>query len=792
MNGFIFGFSATLLSTMLWPSLPPVGLLPYFLLGTVILWQKSPLCAGGLFAVFWLTLFCFGLSKHDFTDLSQPIQIKGEIITLVNQNSDWLSLDIAIIRPNLALGPKAKLRLTWKTPPALQVGQIWSFTLMPKSMSNVLNQGSYNEQKQLVSQHIIGKGRVLQAELVSDNASLRNQLVASLAPLLAPMAQGDILLALILGDNRLISKERWQLLRQTGTGHLVSISGLHLSVLTVWIYTCSLWLCNRFALVPSRRNLIVALILSACSAIFYAYLAGFGVATQRALIMIVLLMLLSLLRRFSSAWERLLFALFVVLLIDPLSCLSPGFWLSFCALAIILYTLEVAPKVPVKGVEPSMVMGLKVSLLQFWSVQWRLTLVLGVIQAVLFGGMSVHSLWMNMLVVPWFSMVVIPLAMVGFGCWWLGSVLGFSWLGILQLSDLALAPYGQLLQLSTHLPAHWQATSASELAAGICALLAGVLWCFIPKTRQYRLWHLVSSVLWMPLLWTLVLKMLPIASPAWAVHVLDVGQGLAVVIEKEGRGMLYDTGAAFGDEFSYSQRVILPFLNAKGIQHIDYVFISHSDNDHAGGAQVLARTYPKAEWISDVPHLAAKGCRPQQFVWQSLTVTILFPKQPTDGNNGSCVVRIDDGEHSLLLTGDIEKAAEAALLLEIPLLATPLTPLGAPPQSHTDAGASLLTSQVLLAPHHGSKTSSTGAFIDAVAPELVIFAAGLANRFGFPKAEVIERYQQRQIAHLITGYEGQISVVFTPGQRKVKSYRRDLAPFWYNRVFRFGDLLNPE
>ncbi|MGL5390204.1 MAG: ComEC/Rec2 family competence protein, partial [Shewanella sp.] len=237
MNGFIFGFSATLLSTMLWPSLPPVGVLPYFLLGTLILWRKSPLCAGGLFAVFWLTLFCFGLSKHDFADVTQPIQIKGEIITLDNQNSDWLSLDIAIIRPNFTLGPKAKLRLTWKDPQTVQVGQIWSITLMPKSMSNVLNQGGYNDQKQLISQHIIGKGRILRAELERDSVSLRNHLVTAMTPSLAPMDQGDILLALILGDNQLISKERWQLLRQTGTGHLVSISGLHLSVLTVWIYT---------------------------------------------------------------------------------------------------------------------------------------------------------------------------------------------------------------------------------------------------------------------------------------------------------------------------------------------------------------------------------------------------------------------------------------------------------------------------------------------------------------------------------------------------------------------------
>ncbi|MCL1089505.1 DNA internalization-related competence protein ComEC/Rec2 [Shewanella profunda] len=774
MNRFIFGFSASLLSAMLWPSFLPVAYLPYLLVGALILYKKIPLCSGVLFAMLWLTVFCLGLSRQDLPVLQQPLQVRGEIISLVSQNSDWLSLDIAVIKPNLILGPKAKLRLTWKTPPEVEVGQVWLFTIAPKSVSSVLNQGGYNEQKQLISQHIVGKGRVVKAELIKVNPSLRNQLVSALAPQLAPLQQGDILLALILGDKQLISQERWQTLRQTATGHLVAISGLHLSVITAWIYAVVIFGLTRLASHPSRRNWIFALLLSGIGTAFYAYLAGFGVSTQRALVMILLLMLLSLLKRFSSAWERLLFALFVVLLIDPLACLSAGFWLSFCALAIILYTLETASKAPQLIDSTTPFMRIRAGLSQFWSIQWRLSLGLGLVQAVLFGGISAHSLWMNMLAVPWFSFVVIPLAMAGFVCWWISTAFGFSWMGLLGLSDWTLMPYGKLLEISGHLPIHWQAVSESVLALALCGLLGGVLWRYIPKSRQYGPWLFIVGLLFMPLILSILFRWLPLRSSTWSMHLLDVGQGLAVVIEKDGRGLIYDTGAAFGDNFSYAERVIIPFLNAKGIREIDYVFISHSDNDHAGGASVLLAAYPKAQWITDVPEFAGQGCRPQQISWQDLKLTIIFPKEPIAGNNGSCVLRIDDGKQSVLLTGDIEKNSEMRLL------------------EQTKMQSTTLASQVLIAPHHGSKSSSTEAFIDAVAPELVIFSAGLANRYGFPKSVVVERYQDRHIAHLTTGIEGQISVIFQHNGREVKTYRRDLAPFWYNRLFRFGDLINPE
>lgn len=768
----MFGFSAILLSAMLWPSLPPVSYIPYLVVGALILHRKIPVCAGGLFAVAWLTGFCLGLSRQDLPVLQQPIQVRGEIISLVSRNSDWLSLDISLIKPNLILGPNAKLRLTWKDPPEVDVGQVWLFTLTPKSIASVLNQGGYNEQKQLISQHVVGKGRVIEAQLLAVSPSLRNDLISALTPELASLPQGDILLALLLGDKHLISQARWQALRQTGTGHLVAISGLHLSVVAAWVYACLLFGLSRLVSHQSRRNMTFALVAAGIGAAFYAYLAGFGVSTQRALVMILLLMLLSLLKRFSTAWERLLFALFVVLLLDPLACLSAGFWLSFCALGVILYTLVIQPKEFTAVSTRRTRVG--AGLLQFWAIQWRLSLGLGLLQGALFGGVSLHSLWMNILAVPWFSFVVIPLAMAGFICWWVGTAFGFSWLGLLRLSDWSLSPYAQLLDISQQLPAHWLALSDTILALGLSAFIGGVLWRYVPKNKNYTAWLSLLSLLFIPALLFCITLWSPVQNNRWAMHLLDVGQGLAVVIEKNGRGLVYDTGAAFGDDFSYAERVILPFLKAKGIQDIDYIVISHSDNDHAGGAPVLIKAYPKALVITDMAGFSGQDCRPRQIQWQGLSLNLLSPPQALVGNNGSCVIRIDDDRQSLLLTGDIEKQIETSLL------------------SRALSGEYELQSEVLVAPHHGSKTSSTEAFIDAVAPKLVLFPAGFANRWGFPKSTVVERYQQREIMGLTTGIEGQISVIFQQSEREVKTYRGDLAPFWYNSLFRFGDLINPE
>ncbi|NMH63595.1 DNA internalization-related competence protein ComEC/Rec2 [Shewanella salipaludis] len=785
MNGFMFGFCACLLSAMLWPSLLPAPLIPVVILGGLLLAKISPLLSGSLSALAWISSFGLILLPSEALQLPPSVSIRGEIITLVDRNSDWVSLDIALINRNLILAPlplpRPKLRLTWRDPPPLAPGQIWRLELKPKGLSSLLDQGGYNQQKHLIGQHIIARGRVIHGELLMAHTSVRQAWLNLLLPVLRPLERGDILLALLLGDKRLIGAQRWQALRQTGTGHLVAISGLHLSVVAAWAYALALWF-GRLWPSQGRRNLLIALTLAAGSAWGYAYLAGFGIATQRALLMILLLMLLGALRRFSSPWERLLTALFLVLLISPFAGLSAGFWLSFSALAIILFSLQSYPHAAQladasahASAQTDPGIGPRVGLWarQFWAVQWRLSLGLGLLQALLFQGFSLHSLWLNLLLVPYFSFLVIPLVLLVFMLWDLGLAFGQDWHWLWVLADASLQPFTALIDFSNRLPAHWLQPSQAMLAA---AIFTGLGLLLLLKARpsahagwQRWGWHLALSVCLLPALLSLWLTLYPIAQARWRVHLLDVGQGLAVVVEKSGRALLYDTGAAFGD-FSYAERVILPFLSSKGLSALDYLVISHGDNDHAGGARTMLAAFNEARVISDLPEFGQINCRPKRLAWQGLSLEIVGPAQAVAGNNGSCVIRIGDERQKLLLTGDIEADAEQALL----------------------AGGAQLHSQVLIAPHHGSRTSSSPAFIAAVAPELVLFPAGFENRYGFPKADIVQRYRAQGIRALSTGEAGQISVLFNRDERVVRGYRADLAPFWYNRLFRFGETPKPE
>ena len=816
----MFGFCAVSLSATLWPSLLPLTYIPIVVLAALLLIRRAVLLSACLLAFAWVSGYCQLLLSIDSEQSSSRIHVRGEIISLVSQNSDWLSADIQLIKPKLILAPKQMLRIRWRGAENVAIGQVYDFVLKPRTIANVLNQGGFNQQKYFLSQHIVGRAVVLAAKPAPDytQLSLRRELINAMAPMLATLSQGDIIQALLLGDKSALTQAHIQAFRHTGTGHLVAISGLHLSVVCAWVFGVSFAMLSRLSASEGRRNLLIALLLSAVSTFFYAYLAGFSVATQRALIMIVVVLAMSLLRRYSSSWERLLWALFIVLVLDPLAVLSAGFWLSFIALAIILSQGRA------KIIEQDGAANLLLSRWQkwrlwasaFWAIQWRLSLGLGLMSAMLFGAMSVHSLWINLLVVPWFSLVVIPLCLLGLITWSISAWLGVASVSVFSLANLSLLPFDTLVTFASQLHGSWLTLSTTAVMALSFTFIAYALWrvrFFFPSRLGYHLplsaaglggnWAfgyarvIPLSITWfsvalsLPLLLHLTAPYLAAAKglerSSWQVHVLDVGQGLAVVIEQSGRALIYDTGAAYGEGFSYADSVILPFLHARGLSKLDYLVVSHSDNDHAGGVNALLQAPTLREstlhLISDVPidvaSLKQDGvlvidllpCQTGVTQWQGLTLTVMGDAGASKGNNGSCVLKVSDKSLSVLLTGDIERERELALVNEY----------------HQG-----LNSAILISPHHGSRTSSTDAFIDAVAPELIIVPAGLNNRYGFPKPEVMHRYRFRQVPIYVTGEQGQISVRIEQSNWQVKTYRADFAPFWYNQLFRFGEFTNPE
>ncbi|WP_244212591.1 DNA internalization-related competence protein ComEC/Rec2 [Shewanella livingstonensis] len=798
----------------------------------LICFRKGPLMAGCLLAVIWLSLFFHCLYMHQYAEKSQQIEFKAQIVSLVSQNSDWISFDVRVMTEldqdtffeALALNNVQRYyRLTWQKPEKIVVGQIWQFSAKLKGISSIQNQGGFNQQKHFISQHIIAKGRVKQAELLSYRVSARQQVIDALSPILAQFAQGDILQALIVGDKSALTTTRWQQLRQTGAGHLVAISGLHLSVVFGLFYGILIGLSRYVFCWQHLGKIQLAMIVAALFTFGYGYLSGFAIATQRALLMLFLLLIFSFMKQFSHHWDRLIYALFFVLLIDPFASLGAGLWLSFGALVIILLSVKAntidqqsmlnadpvaygidapAPSLTVrcihnvKQVKHKVLQGLSV----LWSIQWRLALLLGLLQGILFGGISPHSIWLNMLLVPWFSLVVIPLTMLSF-CLWLVALCIMGLLGIdadsqqyfglmmFHWANLSLEPFAWLLQLSDHLPLKQLILTEAELAGLLFFMLALMLLMFrgyVPYKRK-MVYRILVGVLMLPIVMNKLMTdhtwlfspSSSVGSAPWQLHVIDVAQGMALVLQQGQHGIIYDTGAAYG-EFSYAQRAILPFLASKGISNIDYVVVSHDDNDHAGGLDVILAQFPQATLIADFltststlsgSARVVKACE-GQFDWRGVHVNFIHHPltASTNDNNRSCVVKLSDGQSTVLLTGDIEAPREQALL----------------------AAKVDIKADILLVPHHGSRTSSTSAFIDSVNPQLAIFTAGFSNQYGFPKADVVARYLQRGSKILQTGHEGQISISFTHEGYKVVTYRHQIAPFWYNRLFRFGESLKAE
>ncbi len=755
MNRFMFGFCATSLTAIFWPSLLPFAYVaPGVVLLLFILMRKAWVTSGVLLSIIWISSFVHLLMNYQTNSITNVINVRAEIISLVSQEHEWISADIRLVKPKLMFKPNQYLRIYWKAKHPVHSGQVYDFKLKPKSITNILNQGGFNQQKHFLSRHIIGRANVKQAKLVRNNTSIRNVLRDKLIAQLPKFDNGDLLLALLFGDKTKISSERWQQLRHSGTGHLISISGLHLSIVGGWTLLVLYFLFNRLLPSYGMRNFYFAVGLSLSCALGYAYLAGFSVPTQRAFIMLFTVLGLSVVKRFSSPWERLLLALFIVIAFDPLSVLSAGLWLSFIAITVILLSINAQ----MMNVNVFKETPLKVKLKQLVFIQCSISLVLGLVGCLLFGGASLHAVWVNIIVVPIFSVLIIPITLIAFVIWMLGLLLSSNWIFGFQIADFSLSHFSWLIAKVDGLPWSWL-TPAQNIVLPVLFMLGGVMFFII-----YR----YSSRKWLSFFFIIPLGLQLYANNMhqrqWYLHMLDVGQGLALIIERNGRAIIYDTGARYGD-FSYAKRTVIPFLQARGIVHVDKLIISHSDNDHSGGLSVLINKYPHAEVIFDYSDLKASMCTPRKERWEDLSLRYIWPTTPEDSNDGSCVVKIDDGNKSVLLTGDIERFAENEIV------ALKLN----------------LESNVMLSPHHGSKTSSSDAFVNAVQPELVLIPAGYNNHWGFPKSEVVNRYKKFTKDIIVSGNSGQVTLVFNSNNIEINRYRTDIAPYWYNQLFKFAE-----
>jgi len=554
-----------------------------------------------------------------------------------------------------------------------------------------------------------------------------------------------VLIALAIGDQRAIDSGQWQLFARTGVSHLMSISGLHVTMIAglfAALVSFGWRQSERLALaLPAQKAAALAGFLAAFA---YCLISGFAVPAQRTLYMVGVVAAALWLGRASSASRVLAAALLVVLVLDPWAVLSPGFWLSFAAVAVIFHV--------------STGLTAKTHWLAQWGrVQWAVTVGLAPLMLVLFQQVSLVSPLANAIAIPLVSFVVTPLAL-------LGAVLPVEW--PLELAHALLNALMATLDWLAALPsAMWRQHAPVPWTVPLA--LAGIAWLLLPRGFPAR-W--LGALLALPLF--AVLPPAPAAGELW-ITVLDVGQGLSVVARTQNHALLYDAGPAFNATADSGSRVVLPYLRGEGVARLDALVVSHDDRDHSGGAGSVLEGMPVVALWTSLPAehaLLAAGVAAEPCVagrgwqWEGVSFEFLHPLAGAESgrgaraNNRSCVLRIAASGGSVLLTGDIERGAERELLMRAP---------------------GLLPADALLVPHHGSATSSSPEFVKQVAPRYAVFSVGYRNRFGHPREDVLERYRDAGSALMRSDTAGAIEMRFAPGTSRIDLQRQRARRYWH-------------
>jgi len=563
--------------------------------------------------------------------------------------------------------------------------------------------------------------------------SVRDRFLAALGP--TPAA--GILAALAVGDQRAISTEEWQLFNRTGVTHLMSISGLHVTLvsgLAAWLVAFGWRRVPALALrLPARKAAALAAIVGALG---YTLLAGYGVPAQRTFWMVSIVAAALWSGQIASPWRTLALALAVIVCFDPWAMLAPGLWLSFGAVLLIFY-----------GASGWSAPGSR--LWQWGRVQWGITIGLAPAALLLFGQVSIAGPIANAVAIPVVSIVVTPLALFA-ALVPADALLHLSaWLveGLLQFLEWCAALPGA--QWQQHVPSLWSVLLA----------LAGTAWLLAPRGVP---WRACGLALMAPAF--CVAPAVPRDGELW-LTTFDVGQGLAVLARTRTRTLLYDAGPAWAPESDSGLRVLLPAMRGAGLERLDIVVLSHEDSDHIGGALSVLESFEVdtlASSLADGHPLRGMVAAPRRFAagdaweWDGVRFEFLnpVPAENAKRNDLSCVLRIAAQGGAILLTGDIERAAEKSLL------------------------GMKLKSDVLLVPHHGSRTSSTPEFIAAVAPRWAIVAAGYRNRFGHPQGDVLERYRAAGAEVARTDLQGAVSISLTDAGIDIATERHRRGRYW--------------
>lgn len=628
-------------------------------------------------------------------------------------------------------------------PETVCVGQQWEMTIRARAVHGQLNDGGFDTQRHALSNHQPLTGRFLSATVINRDCNWRGLFLQSLSTRLEPFQWRSVILALGLGERSALASETKDIMRETGTAHLMAISGLHIALTAILGGLLARGMQFFF---PARWiNWRLPLWVGLLCAVYYAWLTGLQPPAFRTAISLFVWAALRLSGRQWTAWQVWVCCVASILLVDPVAILSQSLWLSAFAVAALIFWYQWLP------LKTDAMAGWYRWLVNLLYLQAGMTLLLLPLQILSFHGISITSLVANLLAVPLVTFVTVPLILLGMllhltglieaerAIWWLAD-------GSLQF----------LFGFLERLPQGWVEADARWLG------LAWLPWLFLIARRLqlYRTVPLLCLAIMILLIFPLVREQ---RADTWRVHMLDVGQGLAMVIERNGKAILYDTGLAWpgGDS---AKQLIIPWLRWHHLKP-EGIILSHEHLDHRGGLTSLLNIWPELWVRSPMGWENHRPCfRGETWQWQGLTFSAHWPVKHAlmRGNNLSCVVKVDDGKQSILLTGDIETPAELAMM------------------SHYWQH---LAATIIQVPHHGSNTSSTLPFIQRVKGEAALASASRYNSWRLPSEKVKARYLKDGYNWFDTPHHGQLTASFYPEGWEIVSLREQILPRWYHQWF---------
>jgi len=771
--------------------------------------------------------------------VGQDVVISGRVSSLpvAGEYSRRFEFDVESLRMleqgstgshNVTVQLPRKLRLSWYYGEAVNAGETWRLEVRLKPPHGFMNPGGFDYEGWLFQQGIDATGYVRQSEL---NRRLQTAPIFSIDRIRQALSQQideidlqkqgngsammvpgkSLVKALAIGDKSSISAQQWRILSNTGTSHLMAISGLHIGLAALFGYILVRHIVPVFIMkrLPAQHIALVAGMMPAFS---YAMIAGFSIPTQRAVIMLLTLSLMTLLRRNSRPVDSLGLAMIMVLLLDPAAALSAGFWFSFSAVAVIYISVLRDEQKDVAVFDNaflnSPVLNRLLRILKQWlKLQLMISLFLLPLSLFMFQQGSLISPLANLLLIPYVSFLVVPVILLAITCSFLSH--GISDL-LFELAAELLDFIWPVLSYLSEQPYTFWAKGGIDIVELLLASSAMLLlyfsreitgYLFIRFVRSntltnrfpgYWTFRLLASLLFIPILTTAEPKL---PKGDFQLTILDVGQGSAAVIRTQEHVAIFDSGARFSDKMDAGSSVLVPYLRSQGIDKLDRLIISHGDNDHIGGAQTVLDSFPEADLFGQdidelVFHSSGSNTKSSCYAgmwwyWDGVYFEFLSPEKtdvytPSPGsipvtnvasspvskqgkrNNHSCVLRVSSLSGSALFTGDIEKVVEDQLV-----------------RKYNDK----LESDILIVPHHGSNTSSSLSFLEQVKPELSLISVGYKNRYRLPSRQVTARYDDLKSKLIETDKSGAVTIRLLSAEGiSVDRYREKAGKYWHHRL----------